>query len=51
MEREFHDNVLRIRDGESDVELQLPALQNLLIRGPLRPIRESKTWSASLLAD
>ena len=33
MEREFHDNVLWIRDGESDVELQLPALQNLLIRG------------------
>jgi hypothetical protein len=31
MEREFHDDILRICDGESDVELQLPALQNLLI--------------------
>ena len=31
MEREFHDNVLRIRDGESDVEPQFPALRNLLI--------------------
>jgi len=31
MEREFHDDMLRICDGESDVKLQLPALQDFLI--------------------